>query len=676
MVVGLGGAVGVGAMLLGGGGPSGADSPEAVAEELAAAINADDPLAALQLVAPDEVDGITAVIEVIQGRASEFDLANLDAGGDADLTVELVSVTTASLADGVERVDVSFSGAAAFGGGLGALDGTDDDDENEVRDVEFIVVELDGGWFISPLLTFGDLVVRETDLPSPDWRALSDSVSPGTASSPEEAVRSLLERGAARDHRAVAGLLTGGEERFMRIFDPTIDELIFRLDEELAQDGAGYELSDVRAAELENGLVALDGARLEWFDYESSGSLALDRDCVTIRDGYGDSERACYTNEIVLSEQMPSDSFVFETVERDGGHRVKLVASFARNFVDLAERIDRTEIVRWFRLEVEDEPRPLSFGEPLEYAFAGEPYLVFETIVPAGSSRISAGAITDDDEQAYDERVYIGADGGWEPTRFDSDEMAALESTGGSLRIVLFNPCLESDRSRPYDCRSFENQRGVVAVHAERRVALTTPDGQSVPVEPFEVVVFPLDLPERSNVVFDAELANGERPYLQPRNAAGDMWTQEGDGSWTLDPGTWEFVVTNDSLSTTMTVSLTLRRPEALLPPTPSNISLSSPTTRFDLATGNGVPFLVDLATGDYVVVTATPESGQDIVLTVSASGGAFCGIGYDYGDQGGPSGTEVCYIDVSNGGGFTTTVFGYSDSDAYGPVTVTVSWA
>ena len=83
-MLGVGAAIALVAVLTGRSGDgAGADNAKAAVEQLANAISNEDIVGALTVLAPDEVDGLPALVTSIKEKAKEQDIEGLSPGRDS-----------------------------------------------------------------------------------------------------------------------------------------------------------------------------------------------------------------------------------------------------------------------------------------------------------------------------------------------------------------------------------------------------------------------------------------------------------------------------------------------------------------------------------------------------------------------------------------------------------------
>jgi hypothetical protein len=280
--IGIVALAGVGALaisaLTGGGG---ADTPEGAVEQLAAAIGAEDPLAAVDVIAPDEVRTLHDTLDTTARRAAGLDLVESASAPLAgiDLSVEDLELETETLADGYAKVTVrsgelrSTTEQAGFSELVREATADDDVDvtENvdlgdlapEELDTFLMTVRRDGRWYVSAAYTVLEYVRAANDLPVADFGSGLARAAQLGAESPEAAARDTLDAVASSDWERLLELLPPGE---VPLYD-------YReaLSELLDEGGAIFDVTEFDASARIDGDHALVSVRAAG-TYDSDGS--------------------------------------------------------------------------------------------------------------------------------------------------------------------------------------------------------------------------------------------------------------------------------------------------------------------------------------------------------------------------------------------------------------------
>jgi len=262
------GGIGFALMNLGGGG--GAESPEAAVEQLFGALHQEDIIGMAESLRPAERDALRGPIEEAVAELERLDLlADVDLRGlqGVDIEIEGYQLQATELTDTVVRVDIS--GGTVTGSatpdqlplGQTLRDILEEDlgveipveTESETDDLgEFalVAVQDDGGWYVSPGYSIAEAARGDEPLPP------FGTVAPIGGSTPEEAVRGLVDAATNLDARAAIGALDPEEMGALYDYAP------------LFLDDAEQAAAEIRA---ENGFEAsVEG--LEMHDEDGPGN--------------------------------------------------------------------------------------------------------------------------------------------------------------------------------------------------------------------------------------------------------------------------------------------------------------------------------------------------------------------------------------------------------------------
>ncbi|MCU1429407.1 MAG: hypothetical protein JWL83_3407, partial [Actinomycetia bacterium] len=190
----------------------GASSPEAAVRALAHAVDSEDPLAAIDVLAPDEVRTLRNTVSVVERKAAEVKLVNTASKplAGVDLKVADLALSTEQLAAGyvkvhvtggvlsaqthradfgpalrklIDRAGTSGSGScsSSMGGACPPPTTTVDPSGDHAGSVDFakvrpldaepfvVVIRRDGNWYVSPAYTALEYARIANDLPAPDY---------------------------------------------------------------------------------------------------------------------------------------------------------------------------------------------------------------------------------------------------------------------------------------------------------------------------------------------------------------------------------------------------------------------------------------------------------------------------------------------------------------------------
>lgn len=413
----------------------GASSPEDAVQGFADALAARDLLAAVTYIAPDEVDGLSRVIDEATAYLDAHQVPGLDDGDPVQIDLQLEGLSSSPLAEHAAAVTFELSGsldAADLGGPLGTLlpsdasfsaEGWPTCCDGDTIPFEVVTVQLAGDWYVSPMLSLGHLVVEESDLPHGDYSAIGAELPKGAAS-PEAAVSALVQGVADFDVDAVAANLGGGEGRFVRVFQDAIEDLV----DEIPSDVSAS--ADVDVTPGDDGEVTIDGVSVEASDSYGAVEIDVDADCVEVEEAYdGDTDRACVLDDLP-TDAVISDKVVVDTQEEDGSPRVRLVPAATRILSELVPAFDRSTLLYVIGAEFADDATPISTDGPIDVDFDGAMFQVLEFPV---ADEVDYTVEVDGDYDDY-ELYFQDVDGLWgDAWSVDADERS------GTARLVVWS---------------------------------------------------------------------------------------------------------------------------------------------------------------------------------------------------------------------------------------------
>ncbi|MGH9269813.1 MAG: hypothetical protein ACRDZ2_00905, partial [Ilumatobacteraceae bacterium] len=401
----------IGYTLLGGrSAQGGAGSPQDAVTLFADALAAEDLLAATDLVAPDEVIGVDALVTAVLDRAGAEEVSGLRAGEGADVRIDLVATEVDELGDDAAAVGVEAGialDARSATGPVGLLLPSNADGEVEVR---LITVRLDGRWYVSPLLSIGQLVTEELDLARGDYDVVGDDDTLGVGhDDAEAAIDALLQSSVDLDLEGVIGSVGTGEARFLRVFGDGIDELLEQIPE------ISLEYEGITVSPLGGGRTAIESAEVSWIDPDEGLSyrLELDDDCLEVSSSDGSGDEACASGDLELLEPLDHRGVVLRTDDVAGGHRVQLVASVADLAAELVAKLPREAMFVAAGAEFADTATSVASGSEVEVDFDGA-YQVYELPVSAGVTYIASFDTSSEDDDVYLDHFIQRDDGSWE----------------------------------------------------------------------------------------------------------------------------------------------------------------------------------------------------------------------------------------------------------------------
>lgn len=534
--------------LLGGTDTGGAASPEAVVEEMVAAINAQDPLAAVSLMAPDELDGVDMLVEDATAYYRNLGLDVLDTGleasDDVEITIELEAdrVDVSMEGDNAAIVSFELSGRVEAEGDDGSLlsmlettDARFDSRDlegalpNGSDEVDMIVVKLNGNWYVSPMLTAGHYIVENMDMPSGDYDLIGGDRDPG-ADSAEEAIQALVDVVNDPDADDLAAALGGGEGRVALVFRDAIDEAF----SDIEQGDVRYEVT-ARTEDLGNGRVEIEELELRISDDFGRATATLEEDCVTTQEDDERSNRNCLLDLIELDNPRDLDTTLFlDTVDEDGGRRVRIVPTITGlmgRFIGVIN--DRQTLLFGLGQEYIDQATVVEPGNDIEIVFDGQLYAVNEFAIEEGEAyNVTAS-------EGSDFELWVNDDDFGFSRQFRTNFVARAD---GLARVVTYS---ERDRFED-DCKAFgctPNGRGEATIRIRRAGRQSVPFPQRISGEfgPGDIRVFELEVESNQTVTFNVGDDSIDW-YLV------DDFLLFADGdTYELTAGTHELVVLNSS---------------------------------------------------------------------------------------------------------------------------------
>jgi len=351
----------------------GAASPEAAVQRFLAAAEAKDVVGIYGVLAPDEVQGMREALDALQEIAPEGQGTAAGAGGGTwqaaldgieirldDVTVEssvideglaMVSLTGGSLtidadADQVTEAFSPYLNVRSESGGY--VFGEDAEQhfrdsladevpyrttvsemlvrtwEGEEIDPFLVTVEIDGAWYVSPLMTWGEygVQVRGTErgwMPEPDAYAAFDS--PEAAA--EGLIDGLADYWAYGDPDDAGRVLSSAEHRFLTMYGSGVFGV---------SDGGSWQInqSDISVREVDGdvALIDVDRVEIEVLAPDDYGYLVeVSGGCVWATDSYyGDRNGGCLGDSAMVRE-LGLDGPPLVAVRRDGGWSISLLAT-------------------------------------------------------------------------------------------------------------------------------------------------------------------------------------------------------------------------------------------------------------------------------------------------------------------------------------------------------------
>ncbi|MFK7916664.1 MAG: hypothetical protein AB8G14_01190 [Ilumatobacter sp.] len=537
--------------LTGGGTTGGASSPEAVVEEMVAAINAEDALAVVSLMAPDELDGVDQLVEDGADYFRDLGLETLLEDDRAEAEEE--SSVDVVIDIDVDQVDVSMEGERAaivsfqvvgdieLSADDAVIDQIGDDDiffdsadldgslPTRSGELELIVVQLDGKWYLSPMLTAGHYIVEAAGLPRGDYDDIGADRDPG-ADSPEAAIEALVDVINNPDADDLAAALGGGEGRVAVAFRDAIDEGFSQID----TGALRYEV-EVDTSDLGSGRVRLEQIELRVEgDFGDTATVVVEDDCIDFRDNGEIITNDCLLDVLDLPTDNDIDTTLWlDTVDEDGGRRVRIVPTITDVMGRFLTAIDDRQTLLFLLEQAQrDEANSVEAGSDIEIEFDGQLYAVNEFAIEAGE----AYNVTVSDGTEFD--LYADGEFGTMQARFGNDFVADVD---GFARVVTYS---DIDRTREcgvLGCVPSGRGDATLRIRQAGRQALPFPTRIAGEFGPGDIRVFELQVETEQFVRIDVAGPGIEWRILD------DFDIFAGDDTYVLTPGTYEMVVINTS---------------------------------------------------------------------------------------------------------------------------------
>ncbi|WP_024287936.1 hypothetical protein [Cellulomonas sp. KRMCY2] len=325
----------------------GADSPEAAVQQMLDAIENEDAVAMYGILPPDEFQGVreamAAIGEVTPAEegamtpAEMLDLVTIEiedaelVATDVDDGLAVVEITSGTLTvdgdiDGIVAVVGDVMAASGYGAAMGGLPEDQLRAEDELRaELEaalpatwsfaetpgvdgdgaafpvLMTVEVDGDWYVSPFMTFGEYLVRSSGvergaMPADGSRAVYDT--------PEEAgaglVEGIVDMVASGRIEDLARTLAPAEQRFLTVYGvplmpPSADNQVTMT----------VLNNDFGVAEVDGDVafVTLDHVAVQVVDPTSDVNLDVAKGCFSFLDSVsGESQSGCLSDFPIARE--------------------------------------------------------------------------------------------------------------------------------------------------------------------------------------------------------------------------------------------------------------------------------------------------------------------------------------------------------------------------------------
>ncbi|HYI62084.1 MAG TPA: hypothetical protein VEW93_09805 [Acidimicrobiales bacterium] len=627
------------------GGGGGASSPQAAVEDLAEALESEDPVAALEIMNPDEVEVLADVYGSAAERAESLGFSPKDKTlGGVEVAPAGLRYQVEEIGDGVARVTLT-GGAADVSynrSGLGSVtdrvvaqnartDGDDSegargraeveaddlvvtDDEGDDVDPFVITVERGSGWYVSPLYTAAQYAVEAWGLDAP---GLPAPEAGDGADGPEEAVRELLTAGGSADADRSGDLIAGGPGDVVRAYSGAIEAWIA---EEVGED------TSIEVRELETEVTDRDGggrrvvitsaeATATWtFDGEENRrQVTWDGTCMRTvdpdDDGEGDDEgdeAFCLTenwNRFGVSE------LAVAVTEEGGSWRVDPVATLADYAEAIVPKLTTTAVLRLIGFpEVAEPSADAGMGDATTVELNDAGYAVVRVSATAGEP-FTVNATSEDEDRVIT-AFLVGPDG---------DDVAAYElvepeGDGGYLLVVGGD-----------DWGPGTVQVQVSGVTREDLELDDTTSGEVAQVG--EIVEYSVDLVEGATYSVELDNADLEVSIIDPEGYAVSTSSDEGSAATFVAnlEGTYQVRVDGGFDRVTGDFEITVTEIPDFVITNLASEEVEEPPFRFDLANPleEFANFEIDLRDGVFLDIVATPErADMDLRIVVRDADG------------------------------------------------------
>lgn len=351
----------------------GPSSPEAAVNKLFEAASNEDIVGALEALPPSERDvmkddllGILGELSRLDILAKDFDPASISG---VDLEVTDLELSTDELGDGVTTVHVTGGKTSSsvtpseLPLGKFVKDFMDEDlpskpekettviGEDGEEPFDLVTIKEGGSWYVSIWYTAAEAARQDSGKAVPKF---GDGIKAAGESSPEEAVRALIEAGSRLDLRAVIALLPPDEARALHDYAP-----LFVDDVEEGAEGIRQEYKvvletletsaktdgDVATVSIDKLALSVDGPDMQ-LRFSSDGK------CTTIETD-GEEQKFC-TEDMQEQLGIPNIAGVFGgggigvsklvTVKRDGEWFVSPIRSILKPIHDGLREVDESEL--------------------------------------------------------------------------------------------------------------------------------------------------------------------------------------------------------------------------------------------------------------------------------------------------------------------------------------------
>ncbi len=611
------------------GSDGGSDSPEAAVQQMVDSIAAEDPIAMVASMNPDEVRVLGDLVAASQEKVAELGFADqADPWSGADAEVVTLQTSTEELADGVVQVNIDelridwevdpdatsdrFQEVIEAGteegeepeAESGRFDENDlvvETDEGDEVDPFLVVVETDGGWYVSPMYTAAQYIAVLTDT-DPDFDAVDEVGDPGET--PTDAVERLALAVGNLDVDAGLAVLPSDELAPLRAYRGVVERELQDAIDEGELDEVEFSLSNVDTTEEDLGdgatKVVIDGFEGE-FAYSSEGdeiegTFAWDGTCLTsevTEDGDTEEEESCVEPD--ERDAFGIDQFFVVTVEERGGHVVSPVATLLEYWSVAVESLDEAMIMTAFGApQLLDPSATLAPGDSGAAEFTSGGVAVVDLQLEAGADYVLGYDEADDEYWYWDlyldgEYVDYGSNGGLVSVDDDGTYRAVI--SGGSPGATTDVTLSELDPEQ---------------IELPANVAGSVGAGDTVAYE-FEVDGS-VDGDLRIDVVELTGEDYGSLLLVDPDGYSVSYYDGENETTSPID-GTWRLIISGGTAGFDYDVDVSISEPDGF--------EGGDSSTTVTVAPGRPVTVPITLTEGSEVDISAYPGEIADIRLVL-----------------------------------------------------------
>lgn len=616
---------------------SGPASPDEAVEGFFTSVAANDLFAAETFVSRSERTELDPLLTTIQGVAR--DQGYVPQGDSFRVQLDFDLSPSRKLA--TDAAAISADVTLTFDGLDGPLEVVADDlGDVVVEDLPIVVVRETDGWYVSPLLTAAAFVTDRLRLPAGDYEAVSADDSQGFSSA-ALAIEHFSDAIDRADALAAAEALAPGDARVVRVYANAIEELLDR--------SGDVDISAINVETVNDASVEVRSFEL---GLSGGDNVRFDDGCFET-----ESDTVCPFEGIPLTEPLDLGGIPLSMAVTPDGAKVDLSGSVWVLAGRMLPLISSALLTDGLNLEVDAVQGSWVLGQPIELVFdPATPFRTFDAELTAGTTYALTGA----------------GDGARLEVRTNEDEgwpLAAALTASDPVSEALFTPV--SDGAR------IVTRAPVVCPERSLWGCIPGSGNATFSVTPLQVVTMAPDSIARPNlgpngaIILSFESAGDGRyaigadsPDVTIEQLVDDEvqpLSKDASGVSTLEPGTVRLLVSNSSAKAVQTAVAVVSKP---LPQRGFDNGRRTVTVSLE---GGGARVRLYARDGDEFEVVATPSGSQDIVL----SGNCRTECRVDSGYFGGSERLDLI-ADVEP---FYIEVRGYSSDDAYGTVTISVTF-